>query len=110
LLSKNAKIKILKTVILYGSETWSFTLRGCGCLRTGCCGEYLDVRGIGNWRKLHNEALHSLYPSPNIITVIKSRRMRWGENVARTEAKKIAYSVLIRKPVGNRPLLRDRSR
>jgi hypothetical protein len=61
----------------------------------------LDVRGIGYWRKLHNEALHSLY---------KSRRMGWAENVARTGAKKIECSVVIRKPEGKRPLLRDRSK
>jgi hypothetical protein len=36
----------------------------------------------GGWRKLHNEELHSLYPSPSIIRVIKSRRMRWAGNVA----------------------------
>jgi hypothetical protein len=37
----------------------------------------------GSWRKLHNDELHSLYSSPNIIRVIKSRRMRWAGHVAR---------------------------
>jgi hypothetical protein len=37
----------------------------------------------GDWRKLHNEGLRKLYSSPNIIRMIKSRRMRWAENVAR---------------------------
>jgi hypothetical protein len=37
----------------------------------------------GSWRKLHNDELHSLYSSPNIVKVIKSRRMRWAEHVAR---------------------------
>jgi hypothetical protein len=38
---------------------------------------------VGSWRKLHNDELHSLYSSPNIVTVIKSRRMRWVGHVAR---------------------------
>jgi hypothetical protein len=37
----------------------------------------------GEWRAMYNEELHSLYSSPNIIKVIKSRRIRWAENVAR---------------------------
>jgi hypothetical protein len=37
----------------------------------------------GSWRKLHNDELHSLYSSPNIVRVIKSRRMRWAAHVAR---------------------------
>jgi hypothetical protein len=37
----------------------------------------------GGWRKLHNEELHNLYSTPSIIRIIKSRRMRWAENVAR---------------------------
>jgi hypothetical protein len=37
----------------------------------------------GDWRKQHNEELHNLYSSPNIIRIIKSRRMTWAENVAR---------------------------
>jgi hypothetical protein len=39
----------------------------------------------GSWRKLHNDELHSLYSSPNIVRVIKSRRMRWAGHVARME-------------------------
>ena len=42
-----------------------------------------DVNGV--WRRLHNEELHSLYRSPNIARVIKSRRLRWAEHVARME-------------------------
>jgi hypothetical protein len=36
-----------------------------------------------SWRKLHNDELHNLYSSPNIVRVIKSRRMRWAEHAAR---------------------------
>jgi hypothetical protein len=38
---------------------------------------------MGDWRKLHNEELHNLYSSPNIIRMVKSRRMRWAGRVAR---------------------------
>jgi hypothetical protein len=40
---------------------------------------------VGDWRRLHNEELHNLYASPNIIRVIKSRRIRWEERIARRE-------------------------
>jgi hypothetical protein len=58
----------------------------------------------GGWRKLHNEALHSLYSSPSIIRMIKSRRMRWTGNVARMGEKRNAYRILAGKPEGKRPL------
>jgi hypothetical protein len=57
----------------------------------------------GGWRKLHNEELHSLYSSPSIIRMIKSRGMRWAGHVARME-KRNAYRILVGKPEGNRPL------
>jgi hypothetical protein len=88
LLSKNTKIKIYRSIILpvvfYGCETWSLTLREehrlwvfenrvlrriFGPKRDGVAGE---------WRRLHNEELNDLYSSPNIIRVIKSRRMWWA--------------------------------
>jgi hypothetical protein len=46
------------------------------------------------WRKLHNEELHNLYSSPNIIRMIKSRRMRWAGHVARIGDKRNAYRIL----------------
>jgi hypothetical protein len=49
----------------------------------------------GSWRKLHNDGLHSLYSSPNIIRVIKSRRMRWAGHVARMEDGRGVYRVLV---------------
>jgi hypothetical protein len=85
-------IKIYKTVILlvvlYGCETWSPTLREEHRLRVF---ENRVLRKIfgpkreedGSWRKLHNDELHCLYSSPNIVRVIKSRRIRWVGHVAR---------------------------
>jgi hypothetical protein len=47
----------------------------------------------GDWRKLHNEELHNLYSSPNIIRMIKSRRMRWAGHVARMEEERNVYTI-----------------
>ena len=58
----------------------------------------------GEWRRLHNEELNDLYSSPNIVRVIKSRRMRWAGHVARMGEEKGAYRVLVGKPEGKRPL------
>jgi len=62
----------------------------------------------GEWRKLHNEELSDLYSSPNIIRVIKSRRMRWAVYIARMGERRGAYRVLVGKPEGKRPLGRPR--
>jgi hypothetical protein len=64
----------------------------------------------GSWRKLHNDELHSLYSSPNIIRVIKSRRMRWAEHVARMGEGRDVYRVLVGRPEGKRPLGRPKRR
>jgi hypothetical protein len=64
----------------------------------------------GEWRRLHNEKLNDLYSSPNIIWVIKSRRMRWAGYVARIGEKRGAYRVLVERPEGRRPLGRPRLR
>jgi hypothetical protein len=114
LLSRNVKIKIYKTtilpVVLYGCETWSLTLREEHRLRVF---ENRVLRRIfrpkrdevtGGWRKLHNEELHGLYFSSSIIRVIKSRKMRWAGHVARMGEVRNAYSILVRKPEGRRPL------
>ena len=103
--SKNLKIKIVyKTtilpVVLYGFETLSLTLREEYWLRAS---ENRILRGIfgpkrdenGEWRRLHNEELHSFCISPNIVRVIKSRRLRWAGRVARMEEGRSA---------GKRPL------
>jgi hypothetical protein len=59
---------------------------------------------IGGWRKRDNEKPHNLYCSPNIIRIIKSRRMRWAGHVARMGEKGNAYRILVGKPEGKRPL------
>jgi hypothetical protein len=64
----------------------------------------------GSWRKLHNDEIHSLYSSPNIVRAIKSRRMRWAGHVARMGKRKDVYRVLVGRPVVKRPLGRPRRR
>ena len=58
----------------------------------------------GDWRRFHNEELHSLYCSPNIVRVIKSRRLRWAGHVARMQEGRSALKILTGKPTGKRPL------
>ena len=80
--------------MLFGCETWSLTVR--------------DENG--EWKRLHNEQLHSLYRSHNIVRVIKSRRLRWAGHVARMEEDMTALKILAGKPSGKRFLGRSRRR
>jgi hypothetical protein len=64
----------------------------------------------GSWIKLRNDELHSLYPSPNIVRLIKSRRMRWAGHVARMGEGRDVYRVLFGRPEGKSPLGRPRRR
>ena len=113
--SKNINIKIYRniilSVVLYGCETWSLTLRKEPRLRIF---ENKMLRRIfgakrdevtGEWRKLHNEELNDLYCLPNNFRLIKSRRMRWAGLVAHMEERRDVYRVLVGKPEGNRPLV-----
>ena len=120
LLSKNLKLKIYKTIILpvvlYGCETWSLPLREEHRLRVF---ENRVLRRIfgpkrdgvtEEWRKLHNEEINDPYSSPNIVRVIKSRRLRWAGHVARVEEGRGVHKVSVGKPEGKRPLGRPRFR
>ena len=64
----------------------------------------------GEWRKLYNEELNDLYCSPNIVQLIKSRRMRWAGHVAHMEEGRGVHKVLVGKPEGKRQLGRPRCR
>ena len=120
LLSKNLKNKIYRNIILpvvlYGCETWSLTKREEHRLRLFENRVLRRVFGskraevTWEWRKLHNKELNDLYSSPNIVRVIKSRRMRRAGNVALVGERKGVYRVLVGKPDGKRPLGRSRRR
>jgi hypothetical protein len=99
LLSSNLKIKIYRNIILivvlYGCENWLLTLREECRLRVF---ENMVLRRIfepkrddvtTKWRKPHNEKLNDLYCSPNIVRVVKSRRMRWAGRVARVGERRV---------------------
>ena len=64
----------------------------------------------GEWRKLHNEELRNLYSLPNIVRVVKSRRMRWARHVVRVGEGRGVHRVLVRTSEGKRPLGRPRRR
>jgi hypothetical protein len=102
-------------VVLYGCETWSVTFGEEYRLRVFEKRVLRRMTGPkreedGSWRKLHNDELHSLYTSSNIVRVIKSRRMRWAGHVARLGEGRGIYRVLVGRPEGKRPLGRPRRR
>jgi hypothetical protein len=106
---------VILPVVLYGCKTWSPTLREEHRLRVF---ENRVLRKIfgpkreedGSWRKLHNDELHSLYSSPNIVRVIKSRVLRWAGHVARMGEGRGVYGVLVGRLEVRRPLGRPRRR
>jgi hypothetical protein len=105
---KNLKIKIYKTVILLvvlcGCGTWSLTLGEKHRLRVfedrvlrKIFGPKREAERL--WRKFHhNDELHNLYSSQNIVRVFKSRKMRWAKHVARMGEGKGVYKVLVGGP------------
>jgi hypothetical protein len=109
------KKPIILPIVLDGCETWSLTLREEHRLRVF---ENRLLRRIfgpkreeeGSWRKLHNDELHSLYSSPNIVRVIKARRMKWAGHGACMGEGRGVYRVLVGRPNGKIPLGRPRRR
>jgi len=113
---RRQKVKIYRTVVLYGCETWSLTLREDRRLKVFenrvpriIFGSKRD-EVTREWGKLHNEELNDLYCSENIIGMIKSRRMRWAGHVALMGERSVAYRVLVGKSERKRPLGRPRRR
>ena len=100
--------------MLYGCEIWSLILREVHrllfenwILRWICGHKWYEN---GEWRRRHSEELHSLYRSPNIFRVIKSRRLRWAGHVARMVEVRSAFKILTSTPAGKKPLGRPRRR
>jgi hypothetical protein len=89
-------------LVLYGYETWSLTLREEYRLRVFEIRVLRRIFGpkrdevMGGWRKLHNEDLHNSLP--NIIRMIKPRRIRWAGHVARMRKRRNTYRILVGKP------------
>ena len=116
--SKNSSACSKLPVVLYGCETWSLILREERRLRVFENRVLRKVLGpkrdevTGEWRKLHNEELNDLYVYflPNIVRVVKSRRMRWAGHVACMGEDRVVQKVLVGKPEGKRPLGRPRCR
>jgi hypothetical protein len=105
---------IISSVVLYGCETWSLTLREeCGLrvfenrVLRRIFGPKRDER---EWRRLHDGELYSLYSSPNITQVVKSRRLRWTGYVVRMGDSRGACRVLVGKTDGRRTFGRPRRR
>jgi len=112
------KIKIHRTkifhVVLYGCETWSFTLRKKGRLRVSENRLLRRIFGpkrdeVTRYRSLHNVEIHDLY-SPTIVRVVKLRRMRWAGHAAYMGERRGVFMVLVGKPEGKTPLGTPRHR
>jgi len=118
LLSENINIKICSTIILpvvlYGCETGSPTFRDERSMSV--FGNTFRVRKksfvphrddvTGEWERLHNEELHDLYSSPDVVRVIKARRIGWTGNVARMAESRCGHRVIVGKAEGRRSLER----
>jgi hypothetical protein len=101
---------VILPVVLYGCETWSLTLEEEHRLRDFENRVLRKIFGPKRERELHNDELHSLYSSPNIVRVIISRRMRWAGHVARMEKGRGVHRFLVGRLEGKRPLERPSRR
>jgi hypothetical protein len=108
MLPRSSETSFLKTqtiivpVVLYGGESWSLTELTEQVLRRIFGPKREEV--AGGWRRLHNEELHNLYASFNIIRMIKSRRMRWVGHAAHAKNMSNVYKIMARKTEGKRRL------
>jgi hypothetical protein len=112
--SKHINIKIFRIIILpvllCGCKTWSLTLREEHRLRVSENSVPSKIFGrerrevTGEWMSLQKEELYDLYSTPNIIRVIKSRKVRWAGHVASAGDRIGAYRILVGRPEGKRPL------
>jgi hypothetical protein len=98
---------VILPVVLYGCGTWSGTLREEHRLRVSknrllIFGPKREEDGL--WRKLHIDDLHSLYSSPNIVKVIKSRKLRGAGHITHMGEGRGVYRVLVGRPKGKRPV------
>ena len=107
---------IILSFVLYGCETWLFTLREECRMRVIQNRVLRRIFGskwdeiTGEWSKIHNKEMNNLYSPPNIIRVIKSRRMRWAGHVACMVGNTGVYRILVGKPEGKKPPGRPRRR
>jgi hypothetical protein len=116
----NSYVLVFRTVCLkvhFAAVTsWSLTLREERRLREFDDRVLRRVFGpkrdevTGEWRELHNEELNDLYSLPNIVRVVKSRKMRWAGHVARMGEERGVHRVLVGKHEGKKPLGRPRRR
>jgi hypothetical protein len=105
-----------KSSLSYGCETWTLTMMEERRMRVFENKVFRRIFGLkrdeatGQWRKRHNVELRDLYCSPNIIRVMKSRRIRLEKHVERMEESRSVYWFLVGKPEGKKPLGRPRCR
>ena len=101
---------VILPVVLYGCETWSLTLREECSLgvfenrilrRVLVFGPKRDENW--KWRRFHNAEPHSLYRSPNIVRIIKSRRIKWAGHLSTMEEGRSVYNIFTGNPTGKRP-------
>ena len=102
---QRVKIGRILSFVLYGCEAWSLTLREerrLWVFENRILRPILGPKrdGNGKWRRLHKGELHSLYHSPDVVRVIKTRILRWAGHVARIREGRSAFKILTGDPTG----------